>query len=398
MKKTAITGPDDPDVAAAAAKPTSDVAAAAITGPDGPDVAAAAAKPTSDVAAAAAITGPDDPDVAAAAAKPTSDVAAAAITFMTAEDKEKMRLLQEEIDLLDSRVSIASENGMFGTNQKDVPRDSFYKIQDYLRSARKCLYSGNITEADYVTSLALQKYNDALYSTRRRWRFTNVYAGNIWIYLVAFLTAILAFYFSQMDKSILNDLNVKIQSDALYAASWGAVGGILRGLWYLKERVSDRKYSNSYRIYFLSVPFLGGLFGAVMYFSLLAGVLIVGGELPTSYLPAQETDVTAANPETANTTAANPETANTTAANPETANTTAANPETANTTAANPETANTTAANPETANTSSGTISSWAIILFAILAGFNWEWAVMILKRIGDSFKETTEPMRKMEK
>jgi len=42
-------------------------------------------------------------------------------------------------------------------------------------------------------------------------------------------------------------------------------------------------------------------------------------------------------------------------------------------------------------------ISSWAIILFAALAGFNWEWTVAIFKRIGDSFKETTEPRRKFD-
>jgi hypothetical protein len=38
------------------------------------------------------------------------------------------------------------------------------------------------------------------------------------------------------------------------------------------------------------------------------------------------------------------------------------------------------------------------IIPLAALAGFNWEWAVMIFKRIGDSFKGEMEPDDKIEK
>jgi len=36
-------------------------------------------------------------------------------------------------------------------------------------------------------------------------------------------------------------------------------------------------------------------------------------------------------------------------------------------------------------------INQLIIIALASLAGFNWEWAIMILKRIGDSFQSTPE-------
>ena len=88
-----------------------------------------------------------------------------------------------------------------------------------------------------------------------------------WIY-----GTVLVFYWFQPDKNVLS-LNVKIQQDALHAAAWGTIGGILRGLWLLKDRVSDRKYRNSFRLYFLSVPFIGGVFGAFLYFILLMGFL-----------------------------------------------------------------------------------------------------------------------------
>jgi hypothetical protein len=297
----------------------------------------------------------------------TTTTTGTGLSFLSGEN-EKKKTLQEEIDQLDSRINTASENGMFGPNQKDVPADSFNKIQNYLKTARKFLFEGNIADADYDTSLALHEYNNALYSTQKSWRFSNIYAGYIWIYLVAFLVAILAFYWAKVDAEVAL-FNVKIQNDALYAASWGAVGGILRGLWFLKEKVSERKYSNAYRIYFFSVPFLGGLFGAIMYFALLAGVFIVGAQLPTFDMNAENNTQAATDAETENNTQA----------------------------ATDAETENNTQAATDESDQSASPNTSWAFILFATLAGFNWEWAVAILKRIGDSFKETTEPIKKFD-
>lgn len=143
---------------------------------------------------------------------------------------------------------------------------------------------------------------------------------------------------------------MSITQDALYAATWGTVGSILRGLWFLKDKVTDRQYRNSFRIYFLTVPFLGALFGAILYFILLTGFLFVGGSQLPSVLdqPALPADSTGSN---------------------------------------------------STPTTSTGVITSkLAIILLATLAGFNWGWAIMIFKRIGDSFKEIPEQDSKLGK
>ena len=83
-------------------------------------------------------------------------------------------------------------------------------------------------------------------------------------------------------NKVVNVLKLDVQAAALHAATWGCVGGILRGLWYLKDKVSDRKYRNSFRIYFISVPFLGGLFGAIIYFLVVAGLFIIA---PTQAVP-----------------------------------------------------------------------------------------------------------------
>jgi hypothetical protein len=267
-----------------------------------------------------------------------------------AEEIEKTRKkLLTEINRIDLWANTLADNGLFDRQKKakqkkafeengnSAPVDLFDDIQKNLREARTTLYNGDLSQSDYLASKALRSYDKALYSSSRLWRFSNVYAGPIWIYLIGFLIAVLVFYWVQLDVNFLrlNPPGVRIQEAALHATTWGTVGAILRGLWFLKDKVSDRKYRNSQRIYFLSVPFLGGLFGAIFYFMIVSGLFILA--------PAQAPDIL-----------------------------------------------NQTG--------TSGNFSTVAIIPLAALAGFNWEWAIMIFKRIGDSFKGEIEPEDKIEK
>jgi type II secretory pathway component PulF len=59
------------------------------------------------------------------------------------------------------------------------------------------------------------------------------------------------------------------------AVAWGAIGGIGRGIWFLKENVNDLGFRNSWTGWFLSCPFIGGFFGAVVYFILIAGLISI---------------------------------------------------------------------------------------------------------------------------
>jgi hypothetical protein len=317
----------------------------------------------------------------AAADKAAADKADQEPSKLPADEAERRRkVLLSEINLIDNMANAAADNGLFERLEKEREKrgkeekkqqqveekqkgeegDLFQVIQGKLKDARNELYFGHLAQSEYDTSLALRAYDKALYSTSRLWRFSNIHAGPMWIYLIGFLVAVLAFYWVQLDKNVLNLQPVKIQEAALHAATWGCVGGILRGLWYLKDKVSDRKYRNSFRIYFLSVPFLGALFGAIIYFIVVAGLFIIA---PTQAVPILS-------------------------------NQTASAPNTTATGAANQP----NAAHPSAAKTPAAQVSTLAIIPLATLAGFNWEWAVMIFKRIGDSFKAETEPEDKIEK
>jgi hypothetical protein len=290
--------------------------------------------------------------------------------------------LSREINRIDTWTSTLADNGLFDKQKKAFekkdknPDDVFEDIQINLQDARRKLRNDDLSGSEHSTSKALRSYDQALYTPSRLWRFSNVYAGPMWIYLIGFLVAVLTFYLIyQLDVGILGLRNleppgVAIEAAALHAATWGTVGAILRGIWFLKDKVADRRYRNSFRMYILSAPFLGGLFGAILYFILIAGLVVIVPDRAGEILSGQTTTQPA--PTTT----------------PQTNATTT--PQTNATTT--PQTESTTQANDNPS------IRGAAIIPFAALAGFNWEWAIMIFKRIGDTFKTEPEPDDKIDR
>jgi hypothetical protein len=232
---------------------------------------------------------------------------------LAANAEQTRQQLREEIDRIDNMANVATDNGLF-SKQKTVLYDD---IQKYLYAARKNLENNQYPECETNTSVALHNYSRALYSTSRLWRFSNVYGGPVWIYLILFLSAVLAFYIYFIDAYLVHTTH--ITQAAVHAATWGIIGSILRGMWYLKDSVDDRQYRIAWRIYFISVPFLGGIFGGIIYLIIVAGLLSFNGML----------------------------------------------------------------VNPNTPN------NPLVIIPIAAFAGFNWEWALAIFKRIGDLLSPT---------
>jgi hypothetical protein len=288
--------------------------------------------------------------------------------------------LSREINRIDVWTSTLADNGLFDKQKKAFekkginPETIFDKIQTDLMEARRKLHNVDLSGSEYSTSKALRSYDQALYTPSRLWRFSNVYAGSMWIYLIGFLVAVLTFYWIQLDVNILgiNPPGVAIEQAALHAATWGTVGAILRGIWFLKDKVSDRRYRNSFRIYLLSTPFLGGLFGAILYFILIAGLVVIA--------PGEADEIFRQTTTQPNATTTQP-------------NATTTQP---NATTTQP---NATTTQQESMTQADDTpIESVAIIPFAALAGFNWEWAIMIFKRIGDTFRGEPESEDKIER
>ena len=237
-----------------------------------------------------------------------------------------------------------AENGLFKGKH-----DKKNEINIALKTTRKSLDKHDISETETNYSNAWGLYSDALNSTKWHWRMLNLHAIHIWIYLIAILVSIFSIYYfgllvcpdenkitenGQKNVSLSalpstskatatnNDSSTSEQHCYLtktfgkdvvgfYAVTWGCVGAVLRGLWFLKDSVGRKLYRNAWVVYFLSVPFLGGLLGAVVYFIIIGGLLTV--------------------------------------------------------------------------STSVDVKQTIPVIVFAALAGFNWEWAVKIFVSLGET-------------
>jgi hypothetical protein len=197
--------------------------------------------------------------------------------------------LSKEINAIDKWSNYGANNGLFNgkhnnnksnskdgnNNVSDVDEEFIYKgIHERLKEAKDNLEDEKFSESMVNTSAARLLYLKALFSKSWKWRFVNLYAGPVWIYMTAFLVLVLAFYIYLIDK-YFEDIH-GVDQAAIHAVTWGCIGGILRGMWYLKDKVSEREYKNSWWIYFLSVPFLGGIFGAIVYLVIIAGLLSLG--------------------------------------------------------------------------------------------------------------------------
>jgi hypothetical protein len=198
--------------------------------------------------------------------------------------EQRYKKLIQDIENIDDWANYSTNNGLLKEVERrqnpEQTQQDFECIYHKLQEARNFLDQDELEECVKTTSQARRCYLQALYSTSRLWRFFTLYAGHIWIYLIGFLSLILAFYVINIDEFIMSgsrmDNIANFAEAAIHATTWGAIGGILRGLWYLKDKVSERKYKNSFGPYFLSVPFLGAIFGAVVYLIIVAGLLSLG--------------------------------------------------------------------------------------------------------------------------
>ena len=203
-------------------------------------------------------------------------------------DEDRRKKLKGDIDRVDEWVITAADNGMFKILSKDNNPNSLDAIENILNDARENLDPTNpskysLSSCETNIAKAAGKYCDALYSTTWRWRFANIYGGHIWIYLTLFLlSSIFALYYYRIDTIILHKFGIseshsayEIYLNGIMAVTWGAIGGIMRGIWFLKEHVDDRGLRNSWTVWFLSCPFVGGFFGAVVYFIVIAGLVSI---------------------------------------------------------------------------------------------------------------------------
>jgi hypothetical protein len=147
-------------------------------------------------------------------------------------------------------------------------------------------------ETERKLSEATELYSKALYRRKWYWRYVNMYGAYVWIYLIGILAAVFfVFFYGRVTLTT----NLGIDQAALNAAAWRVIAAVLRALWFLRGTVDERRYRKSSNLYFISIPFIGGILGSVVYLIILGGLLAIS---TTTITTTNTTTAAAANPKT----------------------------------------------------------------------------------------------------
>jgi len=190
-----------------------------------------------------------------------------------AQDKNNdAQYWKDQLDELQDALESANENGLLKDNA-----ETYKKIMDKITGALTDL-SGDApktTDARNKYSTALQELNKHANSASFWWRFSYLYAGPALVYLLGLFTAILLLW--GLFQPVLLNLNVLWVPS--WAFLWGALGGILYGFWWLWQHASKRDFRKVWYVWYILLPIMGAILGALAYLIFVAGLISTTGEI-----------------------------------------------------------------------------------------------------------------------
>src|SRR5687768_2646422 len=87
---------------------------------------------------------------------------------------------------------------------------------------------------------------------------------------------IVSFYFLlTFNWELSSEQQLGFELLAMQAVIWGMIGGLFQDIWYLWRHVQNRDYRNTWMIQYFSAPFIGGILGAIVYITIIAGLIIL---------------------------------------------------------------------------------------------------------------------------
>lgn len=190
---------------------------------------------------------------------------------------EDIKIIKRNLDRLERALACADENGLF-KNITNAP--TFEDIIGNMADAIEALEDKNnpkpvrALQAWKKYRLANHQYYQAVSSKSFWWRFKYCFGGPFIMYflvLLAFAFLSWLFFGSRISDSVI----LWVPS---WAYLWGLVGGILQGLWFLWQHVSDRKLRKAWFSWYLLLPFMGAILGALTYLVFFAGFIAATGE------------------------------------------------------------------------------------------------------------------------
>lgn len=187
---------------------------------------------------------------------------------MTRTNDQDAEYWRKQLDFLQTALVTANENGLF----KEDP-DTYNKILDYIINGFRSVSTNTPNVIDAIENFCNgnRVFNQAFNSASRWWRFKYEYGGPIALYLTVFFIGWI--FFSP------NFIEANIHFVPSWAFSWGLIGGILQGFWWLCEGLWKRSLRKCYYIWFFLTPLTGAILGTLAYLLFHGGFITVSGEV-----------------------------------------------------------------------------------------------------------------------
>ncbi len=196
---------------------------------------------------------------------------------MVQSTDEDIAIIKRNLDRLESTLTCADENGLF-QNITNAPEytDIIGNMADAIEELENKNNSPTVRalQAWKKYRLARHQFDQIVNSKRFWWRFKYSFGGPFIIYFIALLAFTFLAWF--LFGSSISDFEVLWVPSWAYL--WGLIGGILQGLWFLWQHVSDRRLRKAWFPWYLLLPFMGAILGALTYLVFFAGFIAATGE------------------------------------------------------------------------------------------------------------------------
>jgi len=176
--------------------------------------------------------------------------------------------IEQRIDTLDDEVRIASESGLFTEQHARV-----IQILDKIQSARDNFSSNNLNAAMREIGEGEALFDQTIQTRGWWWRFRFLYNFPLLLYYIGVLFLLFIVWY--------NNCHSCQDQILFYVPMWsivlGALGAVLRGLWFLYFHVSRKQFRSHWAIAHLLAPPVGGILGLLAYLLLHAGFVSISG-------------------------------------------------------------------------------------------------------------------------
>lgn len=188
------------------------------------------------------------------------------------------KALAKRIDDLEDLLLVSNESGMFFLTRKKGKDDSEVERQkaipgqicEFIHQARVHLTAQRSIEAANEITQGELLLDQSLYSRGWWWRLVHWHQIPLFLYHLLALALLLNIGSGALDK-----VSTELWGVPTAVLSLGALGAILRGLYYLHRQVARRIFRATFFLSQLCAPWIGALFGLIVFLLLKIGVKLL---------------------------------------------------------------------------------------------------------------------------